>query len=102
VQQDQRDTHSGVQANSDDDVRGRERLPPPLGERPSVVVLAGAAAALAAVGTAAFSALSSQPQLPPLNEVLGPAATVVLGGPPLALLAAKAVLRDKFHVELHR
>ena len=63
---------------------------------------AAAAAALVAVGAAAYSILSSQPQLPPVQEVLGPAAAVALGGPALGLAAAKALLGDMFHVELHR
>ncbi len=70
--------------------------------RASPPALAAAASVLAGVGAVTYGALSSQPQLPPLHEVLGPAMALVLGGPPLALLAAKAVLRDRFHVELHR
>ena len=63
---------------------------------------AAGAVSLSAVGAAAYSLLSSQPQLPPVQEVLGPAAAVALGGPALGLAAAKALLGDMFHVELHR
>lgn len=70
-----------------------------LGQGPK---LAAAAITLGAVGAATFTALSSQPQLPPVGEVLGPLAAIALGGPALGLLAAKVVLGDLFHVELHR
>ncbi len=78
--------------------------PPPqqqqqLDRRPQLAV---AAAALASIGVACYTVLSSQPQLPPVQEVLGPAAAALLGGPALGLLAAKALLGDFFHVELHR
>lgn len=63
---------------------------------------AAAAAALAGSGAACYAALSAQPQLPPLEDVLMTAASVLLGGPLLALAAAKAALRDRLHVELHR
>lgn len=61
-----------------------------------------AVAGLAAIGAACYATLSAQPELPPLDAVLGPAAAVLLGGPALALLLAKAVLRDRLQVELHR
>lgn len=73
----------------------------PLGTgRP--VAAAAAVAALAGSGAACYAALSAQPQLPPLEDVLVAAATVLLGGPLLVLAAAKAALRDRLHVELHR
>jgi hypothetical protein len=65
-------------------------------------MLLGAATVLAATGAATYTVLASQPQLPPLDQVLGPAAAVALGGPAAALLLAKALLQDRFHVELHR
>ena len=64
--------------------------------------LAAAGAGLAVLGASVYSTLAAQPQLPPLSEVAGPAAAALLGGPLLALLAAKAVLRDELHLELHR
>lgn len=64
--------------------------------------LAAAAAGLGGLGAAVYAALSAQPQLPPVSEVAGPAAATVLGTPLMALLAAKAVLRDQLHLELHR
>lgn len=64
--------------------------------------LAAAAAGLGGLSAAVYAALSAQPQLPPLSEVAGPAAATVLGAPLLALLAAKTVLRDQLHLELHR
>ncbi|KAL4444023.1 hypothetical protein ABPG75_011760 [Micractinium tetrahymenae] len=66
------------------------------------VAAAAAVAALAGTGAACYAALSAQPQLPPLEDVLGAAACALLGGPLVALAAAKAALRDRFHVELHR
>lgn len=80
--------------------------PPPLpragGRRPSAPALLGAGSALVAVGSVTYTVLSSQPQLPPLQHVLGPAAAVLLGGPAAALLLARAVWQDKLHIELHR
>jgi hypothetical protein len=54
------------------------------------------------VGAATFDLLSSQSQLVPVQQVLGPAAAMALGGPALGLGAAKALLGDMFHVEWHR
>jgi hypothetical protein len=65
----------------------------------------GLAAALAAVGGAAFSVLSSQPSLPPLGDALGALAAgggVLAGGAAAAAVATKVVLGDRFRVELHR
>lgn len=115
-QQPQQTQEASLQAAQRDDGRGRAptgsaaggrqeaavQLPQLPASRASGPALAAAAATLAAVGAAAYAVLSSQPQLPPLGAVLGPAAAVALGGPPAALLAAKAVLRDKLHLELHR
>lgn len=72
------------------------------GQQQRTLQLSAAAAGLGGLGAAVYAALSSQPQLPPLGEVAGPAAAVLLGAPLLALLAAKALLRDELHLELHR
>lgn len=75
--------------------------PAAVQQRRSPALAAAAVAALAAVGAGAYSTLSAQPSLPPL-DALAPAAAALLGVPPLALLTAKAVLRDSFHAEWHR
>lgn len=54
------------------------------------------------MGAACYTLLAAQPELPPLDATLGPAAAALLGGPPLALALAKLALGDLFHVELHR
>ena len=68
----------------------------------SPLAMAAAAAALSAAGPAFYTALSTQPQLPPLSGMLVPAAALLLGGPLLAAAVAKAALGDCFHLELHR
>ncbi|KAG2482435.1 hypothetical protein HYH03_018639 [Edaphochlamys debaryana] len=63
--------------------------------------MAAVAGLMALVGEGAYTYLSTQPQLPPVSEVLGAlaAASALL---PAGLLLAKAVLRDRFHAELYR
>lgn len=71
--------------------------------RPQLVVALGATLGLA--GEAAYSLLSSQPELPPAADVLGAlgaAAALALGSTALCLAVAKAAMGDRFHVELHR
>ncbi|KIY99132.1 hypothetical protein MNEG_8828, partial [Monoraphidium neglectum] len=60
--------------------------------------------ALGAAGAGAYHLLSTQPALPPLSDALGElaaAAGVLLGGAAACAAVAKAVLGDRFHVELH-
>jgi hypothetical protein len=60
------------------------------------------ATTLTAVGATTFQLLSKQPTLPPIQDVLlATTATLGIGGVG-GFALAKAVLQDKFNVELHR
>ncbi|PNH01628.1 hypothetical protein TSOC_012472 [Tetrabaena socialis] len=78
---------------------------PAGGRTPDPRRLVALAAALTVLGEAVFAWLSSQPALPPVEEVAGAlaaGAALVAGGVPAGLAAAKVLMGDMFHVELHR
>lgn len=101
-EQEEKQKHAHFDQNS---TEPRQQQPPqdattPASQQPLAV--AAAAAALSAVGATSYNLLLSQPQLPPLSDVLGPALAMLIGGPLLALAVAKVVLGNSLHLELHR
>lgn len=106
-QQQQRRQAQGEQSSTTpqgDGTSNSGRGGPPSRQRQAVrgPVLAAGVAGLSAVGASAYALLSSLPQLPPVGDVLGGLAVVLLLGGPGAFLAAKAVLGDGLHAEVHR